>query len=78
MSLFSLYRYPPMSPSFRFDTQIITYAFFGTLALTLLLFILRGFRVPVFTSIPGGVLLFLILLSIGTGIAYSIQKTRRY
>jgi hypothetical protein len=67
-----------MNPSPRIDTQIISYAFFSTLALTLIIYILRGFRVSVFTSIPGGVILFLILLSIGTGIAYSIQKTRRY
>lgn len=67
-----------MSPSPRSETQLLTYAFAGTLALTFLLYILRGFGVPGITAIPGGVILILIFLTIGIGIVYGVQSTRRY
>jgi hypothetical protein len=40
------------------------------------MYLLRGFEIVTF--IPGGILWFLILLSIGTGLVYGVQKTRRY
>jgi uncharacterized protein YqhQ len=67
-----------VSPSPSSETQTLTYVFAGTLALTFLVYVLRGFGVPGFTALPGGVVWLLILLSIATGIAYGVQKTRRY
>lgn len=63
------------SPS---DNQTLTYAFAGTLAFTFLYYVLRGFGVPVFTDLPGIVLLLLILASLVLGIIYGVQATRRY
>jgi uncharacterized protein YqhQ len=67
-----------MSPSPPSETQILTYVFAGTLATTVIVYLLRGFGVPGFTALPGGLIWILILLSIATGIAYGVQKTRRY
>lgn len=73
---FTVYWYQPVtSPS---ENQTLTYAFVGTLALTLFVYFLRGFGVPGFTALPGGIILVLILLSIAAGIVYGVQKTRRY
>jgi hypothetical protein len=65
-----------MSPSPPSDTLIYAYIFAISLAVTVFVYVLRGFGV--LTFIPGGVLWLLILLTIGTGIVYGIQKTRRY
>jgi hypothetical protein len=67
-----------MSPSPVSETQTLTYAFAGTLAVTVLVYVLRGFGVPGFTALPGGLILILILLSLAIGIIYGVQKTRRY
>ena len=47
-----------------------------TLILTALIYFLRG--IGVLSFLPGGVLLFLIGLSLILGISYSIDKTRRF
>ncbi len=65
-----------MSPAPPSDTLIYAYAFASCLAVTLVVYLLRGFGI--LTFIPGGLIWMLILLSIGTGIAYGVQKTRRY
>lgn len=67
-----------MSPSPRSETQLLTYAFVGTLLITALVYLLRGFGVPGFTALPGGVILVLIFLTIAIGIVYGVQSTRRY
>ena len=67
-----------MSPSPPSETLILSYVFAGTLAITLAVYVLRGFGVPGFTALPGIVLWILILLSIATGLMYGVQKTRRY
>ena len=51
------------------------YLFAAVLGLTIVIYLLRGMGVLGF--IPGGTLWVLILLSIASGIAYGIQKTRR-
>jgi hypothetical protein len=65
-----------MTPKPPSDTIIYAYAFAISLAVTVVIYLLRGFEVVTF--IPGGLILFLILLSIGTGLVYGVQKTRRY
>ena len=60
------------------ETLILAYIFSITLGITLVLYILRGFGIPGFTAMPGGVISILILLSIATGLIYGVQKTRRY
>lgn len=67
-----------MSPSPPSETLILSYVFAGTLTVTVLVYVLRGFGIPGFTALPGIVILILILLSIATGLAYGVQKTRRY
>ncbi|MGQ4649672.1 hypothetical protein [Lyngbya aestuarii] len=65
-----------MSSSPPSDTLKFAYTFGITLAITVFVYLLRGFGL--LTFIPGGVIYLLILLSIATGIIYGIQKTRRY
>ena len=67
-----------MSPSPPSETLILSYVFAATLAITVAVYVLRGFAVPGFTALPGLVLWVLILLSIATGLIYGVQKTRRY
>ena len=67
-----------MTPSPPSETLVYAYTFAITLAITILVYVLRGFGVPVFTDLPGGVIWVLILLSIATGLVYGVQKTRRY
>jgi uncharacterized protein YqhQ len=67
-----------VSPSPPSETQVLTYAFAITLTIAIFVYVLRGFGIPGFTAIPGGVIWILILLSIATGLAYGVQKTRRY
>lgn len=54
----------------------LTRTFVSLLALTLLVYVLRGLEV--LTFLPGGILLGLIFLCVVTGIALSIAKTRRF
>jgi uncharacterized protein YqhQ len=67
-----------MSPSPPSETLILSYVFAATLVITVIVYVLRGFGIPGFTALPGLVIWFLILLSIATGLAYGVQKTRRY
>lgn len=67
-----------MTPSPPSEPQIVTYVFAITLAITFLVYVLRGFGIPGFTALPGAVIWILILLSITTGLVYGVQKTRRY
>ena len=67
-----------MTPSPPSETLVFAYAFGITLAITILVYVLRGFGIPGFTALPGGVIWVLILLSIATGLVYGVQKTRRY
>jgi uncharacterized protein YqhQ len=76
--IFIVYWYRLVSPSPPSETQTLTYVFGITLAITVLVYVLRGFGVPGITSLPGAVLWILILLSIATGLMYGVQKTRRY
>lgn len=62
--------YPPS------DTLKYAYTFAITLAITIVIYVLRGFAI--LTFIPGGVIWILIFLSIATGLVYGVQKTRRY
>ncbi|MEQ8756812.1 hypothetical protein [Coleofasciculus sp. G1-WW12-02] len=63
----------PLPPS---DTLIYAYIFSISVAVTFVVYILRGFGILSF--IPGGILWLLILLSIATGVIYGVQKTKRY
>jgi hypothetical protein len=67
-----------MSPSPPSETLRLSYVFAITLAITVVFYVLRGFGIPGFTAVPGLLLWILILLSIATGLAYGVQKTRRY
>ena len=67
-----------MTPSPPSETLVFAYIFAITLAITFLVYVIRGFAVPGFTALPGGVIWILILLSIATGLIYGVQKTRRY
>ncbi|HEY9665352.1 MAG TPA: hypothetical protein V6C91_01045 [Coleofasciculaceae cyanobacterium] len=67
-----------MSSSPPSETQLLAYVFAIALAITIVVYVLRGFGIPGFTALPGGIVWFLILLSIATGIIYGVQKTRRY
>jgi uncharacterized protein YqhQ len=67
-----------VTPSPPSETQIVTYVFAITVAITFLVYVLRGFGIPGFTALPGAVIWILILLSIATGLVYGVQKTRRY
>ncbi|MCW6035781.1 hypothetical protein K4A83_05770 [Spirulina subsalsa FACHB-351] len=58
--------------------RLITYLFFISLGVTIGIYLLRGFALPPFTSLPGGILWILLLLSLGSGILYGIEKTRRF
>ena len=67
-----------MSPTPPSERLILSYIFAGSLAITIAVYVLRGFALPGFTALPGLIVWILILLSIATGIAYGVQKTRRY
>ncbi|MBD1923343.1 hypothetical protein H6F77_20040 [Microcoleus sp. FACHB-831] len=58
------------------ETRTLGYVFSIVLTLSIVIYLLRGFGV--LTSLPGAVYLVLFLLSIVTGLAYGVQKTRRY
>jgi len=65
-----------MTPRPPSETLVLAYTFAITLAITFLVYLLRGFGI--LTFLPGGVIWILILLSIATGLVYGVQKTRRY
>jgi hypothetical protein len=55
--------------------RFTAYVFIATLSVTITIYCLRGWQILGF--IPGGSLWVLMLLSLGSGIAYGVQKTRR-
>lgn len=50
--------------------------FFTVLGITVATYLLRG--LSLFSFLPGGILWLLLLLLIGTGVFYGIEKTRRF
>jgi len=64
-----------MSPTPRSET-FISYLFYMVLGLAVFAYVLRG--LAVFAFLPGGVLWLLFLLTLGTGIAFLVEKTRRF
>ena len=73
---YSLFPLLYMSSPSQSETLTIAYFFGALIAITVMVYLLRGFGI--ITFIPGGILWLLILLSIGTGLVYGVQKTRRY
>jgi hypothetical protein len=51
-------------------------AFLISLAITVLIYLLRGFAI--ITFIPGGIIWFLMLVTLGLGIWLGVEKTRRF
>lgn len=60
----------------RANTSYFKSLFLGSLAVTLLVYILRG--IGILTFLPGGLIWLLILLSVITGILYGVDKTKRF
>ncbi len=56
-------------------TQKFSYLFCGSLGVSILVYLLRGFGLVTF--LPGGILLGLIFLAISTFFIYSISITKR-
>ncbi len=56
--------------------EIATTLLFTVLGLTVAVYGLRGLGVLSF--VPGGIIWLLLLLSIGAGVFYGIEKTRRF
>ncbi|NEO86875.1 MAG: hypothetical protein F6J87_21845 [Spirulina sp. SIO3F2] len=56
--------------------SIATSLFWSSLAFTILIYLLRGFGL--LTFLPGGVIWLLVLLSVGMGVFYGVEKTRRF
>ena len=52
--------------------KLFTFSLIGFL----LLYILRGFGILAF--IPGGIILFLLIMTLGSGLAWGIKKTRKF
>ncbi|MGK7877903.1 MAG: hypothetical protein AB4426_32730 [Xenococcaceae cyanobacterium] len=65
-----------MSHPRRSGTSMFGYLFAFFVPITFLVWLLRGFGI--LTGIPGGIILLLIVLSIGTGIIYGIEKTKGF
>ncbi len=62
--------------NYKTDTKQFLFLFLGVLGISLLFYFLRGFGI--LTFIPGGMIHFLLLLSLITGIVYGIIFTKRY
>ena len=56
-------------------SQRLAYIFTSALGATILFYLLRGFKI--LTIFPGGLILILIVLSIGSGLFYGVLKTKR-
>jgi hypothetical protein len=56
-------------------SQRLAYIFTSALGATILFYLLRGFKI--LTIFPGGLILILIGLSIGSGLLYGVLKTKR-
>ena len=65
-----------MSKSTRSGTSIFAYLFAIFLAIAVVVYLLRGFRI--LTGIPGWMILVPILLCAIAGIMYGIEKTTRF
>jgi hypothetical protein len=61
---------------YQTETKQFLLLFLGVLGISLFFYFLRGFGV--LTFIPGGMIHFLLLLSLITGIVYGIIQTKRY
>lgn len=57
-------------------SQRLAYIFTSALGATLLFYLLRAFKIVTF--LPGGIILVLAVLSIASGLAYGVLKTKRY
>jgi hypothetical protein len=57
-------------------SQRLAYVFTSALGATILLYLLRAFKI--LTAYPGGVLLALIVLTVSSGLLYGVLKTKRY
>ncbi|MBP0017690.1 MAG: hypothetical protein J7647_09040 [Cyanobacteria bacterium SBLK] len=62
--------FPPQSET------IISNLFYLAVGLAILIYLLRGLGILSF--IPGGIIWFLILLAIATGILFFVEKSRRF
>ena len=62
----------------RFNSSSILYLFITCFVCFLLLWVLRGFGIPPFTLIPGGIINIMLLLTILSGIFYGLDWTRNY
>ena len=57
-------------------SQRLAYVFTSALGATLLLYLLRAFKVVTF--FPGGIILGLAVVTIASGLTYGVLKTKRY
>lgn len=63
------------SPS-KSQPLTIAYVFSVSLALLIVVYLLRGFGI--LTQLPGGLIIVLLFSTFGTGLMYLVQKTKRY
>ncbi len=57
-----------------FNAQVLAYMLAISVPLTILLYLLRGFGI--LSNMPGGVILFFMLVSVISGIMYILEKTK--
>jgi hypothetical protein len=57
-------------------SERFAYIFTSTLGASILLYLLRAFKI--LTNYPGGLLLVLIVAAIASGLIYGILKTKRF
>ena len=62
----------------RSSSTNILYLFVTCLVSFLLLWILRGFGIPPFTYVPGGIINIMLILTILSGIFYGLDWTKNY
>ncbi|SMH52123.1 MULTISPECIES: hypothetical protein [Cyanophyceae] len=69
---------PVCRPVNRSNSSGVLYLFITCLVCFLLLWILRGFGVPPFTLLPGGIINIMLLLTLLSGILYGLEWTKNY
>jgi hypothetical protein len=57
-------------------SQRLAYVFTSALGATILIYLLRAFKI--ITNFPGGIILALIVLTVASGLLYGVLKTKRY
>jgi hypothetical protein len=57
-------------------SQRLAYLFTSALGATILIYLLRSFKI--ITNFPGGIILALIVLTVASGLLYGVLKTKRY